>query len=106
MLSDADKRSRYDSSTALPVWTPTSTPMPVVLAAASAAISAALAALGIFSAISSEVAAPGALLRIPLAGARTSVSRLELTFEEAAFGTEKEVTVPRIENCPTCHGTG
>ena len=29
-----------------------------------------------------------------------------LTFEEAAFGCKKEVTVGRIENCPDCHGTG
>ena len=34
------------------------------------------------------------------------MARLELTFEEAAFGCEKEVSAPRIENCPTCHGTG
>ena len=27
------------------------------------------------------------------------MSRLELTFEEAAFGCEKEVATPRIENC-------
>lgn len=33
-------------------------------------------------------------------------ARLEVTFEEAAFGTEKEVSSPRIENCPTCAGTG
>ncbi len=33
-------------------------------------------------------------------------ARLDLTFEEAAFGTEKEVNVQRIENCSTCHGTG
>ena len=33
-------------------------------------------------------------------------SRLELTFEEAAFGGEKEVTATRIENCPNCSGTG
>ena len=32
--------------------------------------------------------------------------RLELTFEEAAFGVEKEVTYPRIENCSACNGTG
>ena len=32
--------------------------------------------------------------------------RLEVTFEEAAFGVEKEVTVPRIENCGVCAGTG
>ena len=34
------------------------------------------------------------------------MARLELTFEEAAFGCEKEVSAPRIENCPNCHGTG
>ena len=33
-------------------------------------------------------------------------ARLELTFEEAAFGCEKEVATPRIENCAACHGTG
>lgn len=33
-------------------------------------------------------------------------TRLELTFEEAAFGVEKEVTVQRIENCSACGGTG
>lgn len=34
------------------------------------------------------------------------MSRLELTFEEAAFGCEKEVATPRIENCPNCSGSG
>ena len=34
------------------------------------------------------------------------MSRLELTFEEAAFGCEKEVATPRIENCPNCNGSG
>ena len=33
-------------------------------------------------------------------------ARIEVTFEEAAFGTEKEVSAPRIENCATCSGTG
>ena len=33
-------------------------------------------------------------------------ARIELTFEEAAFGVEKEVSVPRIENCDNCGGTG
>ena len=33
-------------------------------------------------------------------------ARLDLTFEEAAFGCEKEVSVPRIENCATCGGSG
>ncbi|MEA4813745.1 MAG: molecular chaperone DnaJ [Oscillospiraceae bacterium] len=34
---------------------------------------------------------------------RTSVS---VSFEEAAFGCEKEVTVSRNEECSECHGTG
>lgn len=34
------------------------------------------------------------------------MSRLELTFEEAAFGCDKEISVPRIENCAACNGTG
>ena len=33
-------------------------------------------------------------------------ARLELTFEEAAFGVEKEVSARRIENCAECNGTG
>ena len=33
-------------------------------------------------------------------------ARLDLTFEEAAFGCEKEVSAPRIENCDKCGGTG
>ena len=34
------------------------------------------------------------------------MARLELTFEEAAFGCEKEVATPRIENCAACQGSG
>ena len=34
------------------------------------------------------------------------MARLELTFEEAAFGAEKEVTTQRIENCTACSGSG
>ncbi len=33
-------------------------------------------------------------------------ARLELTFEEAAFGCEKEVSVARIETCSACSGSG
>jgi molecular chaperone DnaJ len=33
-------------------------------------------------------------------------ARLDLTFEEAAFGCEKEVSSQRIENCGSCNGTG
>jgi molecular chaperone DnaJ len=31
---------------------------------------------------------------------------LTLTFEEAAFGVEKTLRVPRLETCPTCSGSG
>ena len=31
---------------------------------------------------------------------------LAITFEEAAFGCEKSVTVERMEQCDTCHGNG
>ena len=31
---------------------------------------------------------------------------VNLTFEEAAFGTQKTVSVKRVENCPDCKGTG
>ena len=31
---------------------------------------------------------------------------LEITFEEAAFGKEAELNVPRTEQCDHCHGTG
>ena len=33
-------------------------------------------------------------------------ARLDLTFEEAAFGCEKEVSAARIENCGACSGSG
>ena len=31
---------------------------------------------------------------------------LEISFEEAAFGAAKEISVTRLQNCPTCGGTG
>ncbi len=31
---------------------------------------------------------------------------LEITFQEAVFGTEKEIEVTRLEPCPQCHGSG
>lgn len=33
-------------------------------------------------------------------------ANVEVTFEEAAFGVEKEVNIFRMENCGKCHGTG
>jgi molecular chaperone DnaJ len=31
---------------------------------------------------------------------------LEITFQEAVFGAEKEIEVPRLEVCPVCQGSG
>jgi molecular chaperone DnaJ len=31
---------------------------------------------------------------------------MTVEFKEAAFGKETEITIPRTENCETCHGTG
>ena len=33
-------------------------------------------------------------------------ARVDITFEEAAFGTQKEVSASRIENCDRCGGSG
>ena len=33
-------------------------------------------------------------------------ARIEITFEEAAFGTEKEISASRVENCDRCSGRG
>jgi molecular chaperone DnaJ len=41
----------------------------------------------------------------PLQGADLR-AELTVTFEEAVFGSEKEVKVSRIENCSLCHGLG
>ena len=41
----------------------------------------------------------------PVRGEDISAS-VDLTFEEAAFGCEKEITVERIETCGDCGGTG
>ncbi len=47
----------------------------------------------------------GATRNAPIRGENVG-ARLDLTFEEAAFGCEKEVTVARIETCATCSGSG
>jgi molecular chaperone DnaJ len=31
---------------------------------------------------------------------------MELSFEDAAFGVQKDITIQRLENCETCTGTG
>ena len=31
---------------------------------------------------------------------------MTISFEDAAFGKETEIRIPKTENCPTCDGTG
>ena len=47
----------------------------------------------------------GSTQNVPMRGENVGV-RLEVTFEEAAFGTEKQVSAQRIESCGSCNGTG
>ena len=49
-------------------------------------------------------AGPG-VLESPARGADLEYN-LEITFEEAAFGTKKEIELTRMETCPQCNGTG
>ncbi|MGE5138604.1 MAG: DnaJ domain-containing protein, partial [Rudaea sp.] len=47
----------------------------------------------------------GATRRGPQPGAHLKTT-LTLEFEEAVFGTEKELEIPRLETCPVCRGSG
>ena len=63
---------------------------------------------GGFGDIFSEVFGGGSTRRTrnaPRRGEDVGV-RIEVTFEEAAFGAEKEISFHRIENCEKCNGTG
>lgn len=43
--------------------------------------------------------------RAPQAGVHLKYN-LTLAFEEAVFGVDKDLEVPRLETCPHCHGSG
>ena len=47
----------------------------------------------------------GAAHRGPQQGAHLKIT-ITLEFEEAVFGVEKELDIPRLETCPTCKGSG
>jgi len=47
----------------------------------------------------------GSRRRGPARGRDIKVA-IEITFEEAVFGTKKEITISREETCSTCNGTG
>ena len=104
VLSDADKRSRYDSygfAGVDPNFNPN----------AGSGFGGGFGGAGFdFGDIFGDFFGGGTSSRSASQNAprrgENVMARLELTFEEAAFGCEKEVSAPRIENCPNCHGTG
>ncbi len=62
---------------------------------------------GIFGSIFEGVfgGSSGSRQRGPRRGSDLEMS-MEITFEEAAFGIEKKIKIPRYEKCPTCKGDG
>ena len=101
VLSDDDKRARYDQYGFAGV-DPNFNP-------GGGGFGGGFGGFGDFGDIFSEFFGGGGGSRssanIPRRGENV-MSRLELTFEEAAFGCEKEVSAQRIENCAACNGTG
>ena len=98
--------ARGTTSTVLPELTPTLARAALATAAQALAVpdSAGLTASaiwGIFSASSSAVAATVAPSRTRPAGGENVMARLELTFEEAAFGCEKRLPPSGSRTAPT-----
>ena len=58
-----------------------------------------------FSSMGGPFGGRGGQARGPLRGDDLRVD-LSIDFEEAVFGTEKEIRVPRTETCPQCQGSG
>ncbi len=104
ILSDADKRSKYDQFGFAGV--------DPNYAAAGGGFGGGFEGFGGFSDIINDFFGGG------FGGATSTRSRnaarrgesihlgMQVTFEEAAFGCDKNITVNRTETCETCHGTG
>lgn len=103
VLSDADKRSRYDQfgfAGVDPNFSPGGNPF---------------GGFGGFGGFGDLGDIFGDLFGGGRSGSRSTnratrgeniVAQVEVTFEEAAFGTEREVQVSRIETCDECQGSG
>ena len=102
VLSDADKRSRYDQFGFAGVD-------PNFNAGAGAGGFGGFGDFGGFADIFGDFfgggGSRGTTQNAPRRGENV-MARMELTFEESAFGCEKEVSAPRIENCAACGGSG
>ena len=103
VLSDADKRARYDQYGFAGV-DPNFNP-----GGYGGGFGGGFSGFGDFGDIFSDIFGGGGSARSTANAPRRGENvgaRLEVTFEEAAFGVEKEVSTARIGNCPTCAGTG
>ena len=105
VLSDDDKRARYDQYGFAGVD-------PNFGAGAGGGFGGGFGGFGdfgdfgdIFGSFFGGGASRGASANGPRRGENVAM-RLELTFEEAAFGVEREVSAQRIESCAACSGTG
>ena len=95
VLSDADKRARYDRFGHQGVSGAGAGGFDPTIFADFSDI------LGDFFGLGGGARRPGGMTR----GADLRYD-LTLTFEEAAFGTETTLRIPRLENCPECSGSG
>ena len=103
VLSDADKRARYDQygfAGVDPNFNPGGNPFGGGFGGFGDLGDIFGDFFGGFGGASSSARRNG-----PMKGRNVEVE-IEISFEDAAFGTEREITFGRIENCSTCHGTG
>lgn len=105
VLSDDDKRARYDQygfAGVDPNFNPGG-------AGFGGFGGGGFGGFGDFGDIFSDLFGGGTTRRSGQSSARRGeniMARLDLTFEEAAFGCDKELNIPRIENCAACNGSG
>ena len=105
MLSDKDKRARYDQFGHAGVdpnfgggaggWQPASRAASTWRTFSTASLAAALGA-----------AARRARTPTPPGAAAMSTANIAISFEEAAKGCKKTVSIHQIDTCDQCHGTG
>ncbi len=109
VLSDDEKRARYDQYGFAGVDPNFAANAANAGGAGFGGFGGGFGGFGDFGDIFSDLFGGGSTRRSGQSSARRGeniMARLDLTFEEAAFGCDKELSVPRIENCAACNGTG
>ena len=103
VLSDADKRARYDQfgfAGVDPNFNPGGNPF--------GGFGGGFGGFGDLGDIFGDLfgGGGGGSRRNGPAKGQNVVSEIELSFEDAAFGTERELTFSHVETCAACHGNG